>query len=759
LKPKATTQKANATKPPRTKRPVRLLIAAGLLAGFVAWALYDARRPRFDMVATLAGFGAQEGVWDNQWDKAKEKLAELRAGLATEKDPSRRFALKRLIATHALFDGDADAAIQTLEEVQREYAGAMPPGLAEAVKADLAFAHMRRGETENCAEHHTSASCLFPIQGEGVHKLKRGSTEAVRLYNELLADPKTDPENALSYRWLLNLGYQTLGQYPEQVPRQWLIPPEAFKSDYDIGRFPEEAASRGVAEFGAAGGIVLEDFDNDGHLDVMISHFGIGDQLEYFHNNGDGTFTRMTEQAGLKGIVGGLNLVSADYNNDGCIDVLLLRGAWLHENGKFPPSLLRNNCDGTFTDVTAQAGLLSYLPTQTAAWADINNDGYLDLFVGFEINKRVAWPPGTKNFLLYLNNGNGTFTEVGANSGIQLAGMVKGSTWGDYDNDGWPDLYVSILGGPNHLFRNLGTSKGGMPAFADVTARAGVAEPLESFTTWFWDYNNDGWPDIFVTGYAASLPNLVREYIGQKEQAKGEKPRLYRNNKDGTFTDVSREVGLDKLLLTMGANFGDLDNDGYPDFYVGTGQPNLAYLIPNRMFRNDQGKTFQDVTTSGGFGHLQKGHAVAFGDVDNSGNQDVVEVMGGVYQSDKFWTAFYKNPGHGNHWVKLNLVGVKANRFGVGARLRLVLKAADGTRREVFSTVSSGGSFGASSLRPHLGLGTSTDIELLEVKWPGSGTVQTFKGLAADQTYEIREDQPSARSVTWGAKASARAAK
>ncbi len=743
---------------PNLKRS-RVVIAAGVVVTLAAAVVYEVRRPRFDMVATLAQLAAREGVWDNQWDKIDEKLAELRAGLSTERDPSRRFALKRFIATHALYQGDTDAAIQTLEEVQREYAGSMPPSLAETVKADLAFAHLRRGETENCAQHHTSASCLFPIQGEGVHQLKRGSTEAVRLYEELLSDPTTDPENALAYRWLLNLGYQTLGTYPDHVPPQWLIRPEAFKSDYDIGRFAEEAAKRGIVEFGAAGGLILEDFDNDGHLDVMISHMGLTDQLEYFHNNGDGTFTRMTEQAGLKGLVGGLNIVQADYNNDGCIDVFIPRGAWLHDSGKLPPSLLRNNCDGTFTDVTAQAGLLSYYPTQSATWADINNDGYLDLFVGLEIDKRVDWPPGTKNFQLYVNNGNGTFTEVGAASGIQLEGMVKGATWGDYDNDGWPDLYVSILGGGNRLFRNLGTSRGGTPKFADVTAQAGVAEPLVSFTTWFWDYNNDGWPDIFVSGYFATLPNLVREYIGQRAQAKGEKPRLYRNNKDGTFTDVSQSVGLDKLLLTMGANFGDLDNDGFLDFYVGTGQPNLSVLVPNRMFRNAEGKAFQDVTTSGGFGHLQKGHGVAFGDIDNSGNQDVVEVMGGVYPSDKFWTALYKNPGHGNHWVKLQLVGVKANRFGVGARIRIVLKAPDGTRREVFSTVSSGGSFGASSLRPHLGLGQSTNIELLELRWPGSGTVQTFQGLAADQTYEIREDQPVAKPITAGENVSARAMK
>jgi ASPIC and UnbV/FG-GAP-like repeat len=734
-----------------------VLIAAGVLVALVVATVLYVRRPRFDMVATLAGFAAREGTWDNQWDKMKEKLAELRAALATETDPQRRYALKRQIANHALFDGDADAAIATLEEVRREFGSVLPANVNETVKADLAFAHLRRGETENCAEHHTSASCLFPIQGEGVHTLKRGSTEAVKLYGELLSNPATNSDDALTYRWLLNLGYMTLGQYPDGVPQNWLIPPEAFKSDYDIGRFPDEAASRGLTEFGAAGGIIVEDFDNDGHLDVMISHMGIADQLEYFHNNGDGTFTRMTEQAGLKGLFGGLNLVQTDYNNDGCIDVFIPRGAWLHDQGKLPASLLRNNCDGTFTDVTAEAGLLNYYPTQTAAWADVNNDGFLDLFVGYEIDKKVAWPPGTKNFRLYLNNGNGTFTEAGATSGIALEGMVKGATWGDYDNDGWPDLYVSILGGSNHLFHNLGKVAGGTPQFEDVTAKAGVGEPFISFTCWFFDYNNDGWPDIFVSGYSASLPSIAREYLGEGAQAQGERPRLYRNNKDGTFTDVSHEVGIDKLLLTMGANYGDLDNDGFLDFYLGTGQPHLAVLVPNRMFRNNGGKSFQDVTTSGGFGHLQKGHAVAFGDIDNSGNQDVVEVMGGVYPSDKFWTALYKNPGHGNHWVKLSLVGQKANRFAVGGRLRLVVKGKDGARREIFSTVSSGGSFGASSLRPHIGIGPATEIELLEVKWPGSGTVQDFKGLAADQTYEIREGRPAAKVITAGTKASARA--
>lgn len=260
-------------------------------------------------------------------------------------------------------------------------------------------------------------------------------------------------------------------------------------------------------------------------------------------------------------------------------------------------------------------GCCPYYPSQTAAWADVKGDGNVDLFMGHEIvRKQVAWPADAKNFALYLNNRDGTFKEMGAQSGIQLDGMVKGAVFGDYDNDGRPDLYVSVMGGANCLFRIFGPGAGGHPAFVDVTTQAGVAEPTMSFTCWFFDYDNDGWLDIFVSGYWATMPNIVREYLGQKEQAKGDRPRLYRNNRDGTLTDVSRQAGLDQLLLTMGANFGDLDNDGWLDFYLGTGAAPLNNLVPNRMFRDHQGRRFQDVTTSGGFGHLQKGHGVAFGD-------------------------------------------------------------------------------------------------------------------------------------------------
>jgi hypothetical protein len=323
--------------------------------------------------------------------------------------------------------------------------------------------------------------------------------------------------------------------------------------------------------------------------------------------------------------------------------------------------------------------------------------------------------------------------------------MVKGVTADDYDNDGWQDIYVSVMGGPNHLFRNVG-APGKIPKFVDVTEKAGVAEPNMSFTTWFFDYDNDGWPDIFVSGYWATMPNIVREYLGDKAHAKGDRPRLYHNNRDGTFTDVSREAHLDSLLLTMGANFGDLDNDGWLDFYLGTGAAPLTNIVPHQMFRNFRGQYFQNVTTSGGFGHLQKGHAVAFGDVDNTGNQDVFEVIGGAFTSDRFYSALFKNPGHGNHWIKLRLTGTKSNRFAVGARIRLRVTE-EGESRDIFKTVNSGGSFGASSLRPHIGVGKATTIDALEIRWPG-GIPQTFNGpITADRIYEIVEGEPKLNGV------------
>jgi len=417
--------------------------------------------------------------------------------------------------------------------------------------------------------------------------------------------------------------------------------------------------------------------------------------------------------------------------------VLVLRGGWWGKHGKYPMSLLRNNGDGTFEDVTEQAGLLSLNPTQTAAWADYDGDGWLDLFVGHESSDEGAHPSQ-----LFRNNHDETFTEVAAPNGLADLGYVKGVAWGDFNNDGRPDLYVSIKGKPNRLFRNDGPVDRKNPnperwKFTDVTQQAGVGEPMHSFATWFFDYDNDGWPDLFVAGFYMDSLDDIGAFEMDKHH-KAETPRLYHNNHDGTFTDVTKKMKLDRAILVMGAGFGDLDNDGWLDVYLGTGDVSYGALLPNRMFRNAEGKAFQDVTTSGGFGHLQKGHGVSFADLNNDGNEDVFEKMGGAFPGDLYTSVLYENPGNGNHWISFDLEGAQTNRAAFGAHICLTVRRKEGSRK-IYRTVGYGSSFGGNSQRQHIGVGSTTQIEEIEIDWPVSKSVQRFRDVPVDKFFHIKE--------------------
>ena len=513
--------------------------------------------------------------------------------------------------------------------------------------------------------------------------------------------------------------------------------PDVLYHNNGDGTFTDVTEKAGVTDrnlyFGFA--VIFDDLDGDGNLDILISGIGFQDPLRLFHNNADGTFTERSKEAGLGSEMGGLNIVQADYNNDGHTDVFVLRGGWMGKAGVFPSSLLRNNGDGTFTDVTKEAGLLRFGPTQTAVWLDYNNDGLLDLFVAYESSGGVSHPCA-----LFRNNGNGTFTDVAEQAGVNFTGYVKAVVSADYDNDGLPDLYLTIgghEGGDNILFHNNGDG-----TFSNFAAKAGVTEPHHSFSAFFFDYDNDGWPDLFVIGYQVeSVADVAADYLGKPTKA--ERPRLYHNNRNGTFTDVTKAMHLDKVILGMGIGYGDLDNDGYLDFYVGTGNPDLAMIIPKRMFRNDEGKRFQEVTTAGDFGHLQKGHAIAFADINNDGNQDIFEQLGGANFGDIAYSALYANPGNSNHWITLKLEGVQTNRSAIGARIKVTVKTASGPR-DIYKTVSSGGSFGAGPLRQGIGLGKAVEIDHVEIYWPVSRRTQSLRGLAMDKPYQVREDKDQA---------------
>jgi hypothetical protein len=679
---------------------------------------------------------------DNDWKADPNKPAERAAYyksilLNNQLKPEDEVLARRTMASELLRAGDSEGAVDALEELRKicaEKAIKLPPEAERQITSLLAISYLRLGEQENCAHMHGQRSCIFPIKGSGIHSLPRGAEGAVREYTALL---NQDPHDALA-RWLLNVAYMQLGRYPRDVPAKWLVPEKLFNSDAALPEFPDVAMFAGLDMTGRSGGAIMEDFDGDGYLDIMVSSSGPLDQLRLFHNNGDGTFTERTKEAGLTGEIGGLNIVSTDYNNDGHPDVLVLRGGWWGKYGEYPMSLLRNNGNGTFDDVTEEAGLMSLHPTQTAAWADYDNDGWLDLFVGHESAANDPHPSQ-----LFHNNHDGTFTEVGAANGLSSLGYVKGVAWGDFNNDGRPDLYVSVKGGHNHLFRNDGPVDAQHPdpakwKFTDVTQQAGVATQRDSFATWFFDFDNDGWPDIFSAGYYVdSMEDVGAFELGLPYHA--ETPRLYRNNRDGTFTDVTKQVHLDRAILAMGANFGDLDNDGWLDIYLGTGEPAYEALLPNRMFHNNDGKDFQDVTTNGGFGHLQKGHGVAFGDLENNGSEDIFEKMGGAFPGDTYQSVLYQNPIRGNDWVTLKLEGVQTNRAAFGARICVTVIGSGGKRR-IYRTVGYGSSFGGNPFEQHIGLGKSAKIEEIEVDWPTSKKVERFPNVAVDRCYQLREE-------------------
>jgi hypothetical protein len=622
-------------------------------------------------------------------------------------------------------------AIELLENMMRDTSQYMPP----LIYKTLAMAYLRQGERSNCIVNHAAESCIMPINSTGIHSAQNGSSQAIGTYEEIL---KKDPED-LESRWLLNLAYMTLGDYPKKVPPEFLIPGMAGDTTYRIKPFEDVAGDLKLDIRNMAGGSITDDFDNDGYLDLITSAWGSDEPMHYFRNNADGTFTDLSDHVGLNGITGGLNIMQTDYNNDGFKDVFVLRGGWQGEFGKVPNSLLRNNGDGTFTDVTTVSGLLSFHPTQTATWNDFNNDGWLDVFIG---NESAIDLTGEKHpSELFINNKDGTFTEMAGKANCNVSNYVKGVTSGDYNNDGWVDLFISTMDGERRLLRNEGKENEQI-SFKDVTRNAGLGkEHNRTFPTWFWDYNNDGWLDIFVCDYTFDRSLSYHAAAEKLNIPAGapDKMLLYRNNQDGTFTNVATEVGLTVNVFGMGANFGDIDNDGFLDMYLGSGNPLYQSLVPNKMFKNIGGGKFADVTTSARVGHLQKGHGVSFADMDNDGDQDIYLEVGGAYQGDAYQNSFFLNPGQNeNNWICVSLQGTQANRTAIGTRLKISFRE-NGIARTVYRDVNSGGSFGASPLRREIGIGAAKIIDEIVIQWHGSGHVQIFKDIRPNQFIKIIE--------------------
>ena len=640
-----------------------------------------------------------------------------------------RSSLNYRLGIALLYLGRERQAIARLDSARSLYM-ALPvrdPAVASELEFRLGLAYLRLGETENCCLRFTTDSCILPIREGGIHKVEEGSRRAGGLFREVLRDAPPGSKQWMQARWLLNIACMTLGEHPQSLPPDLLIPLEAFRSEAEFPRLLNVAPRLGVDTFGLSGGVIADDFDNDYHLDLLVSNWDTRGQLRFFRNGADGTFADATGKAGLRGIYGGLNLVQADYDNDGFVDALVLRGAWSGRAGRHPNSLLRNDGGSGFSDVSFAAGLGErHFPTQTGSWADCDLDGDLDLYIGNESTEELSAPSQ-----LFLNLGNGRFDETALQAGVGNHRFSKGVAWGDYDGDGFPDLYVSNLDGFNRLYRN---NRDG--TFTDAAMQLGVAWPRSSFPCWFWDFDNDGDLDLYVASYEAGIEHLAASYLGLPHDA--EMARLYRNDGTGGFADAAADLNLLRPTTPMGSNFGDIDNDGFLDFYLGTGDVHYEDLMPNMLYLNDRGGGFLDVTAAAGMGHLQKGHGIAFADFDNDGDQDVFAEMGGAYPGDRFSDTLYENPGFGNRWLSVRLVGTGSNRSAIGARIKVAVDTPGGPR-SIYKSVGSGGSFGANPLRQTIGLGDAVRIEKLEVYWPSTGRTQLFPGVPMDAFIEVVE--------------------
>ncbi len=498
------------------------------------------------------------------------------------------------------------------------------------------------------------------------------------------------------------------------------------------------------------GGAAVFDFNNDGLLDLFFQNGATIPALEksdpgyynrLYRNNGDGTFTDVTEVAGVAGRGYCMGVATGDYDNDGFVD--------LYVCGVNYNQLLRNNGDGTFADMTAKAGVTGIHPrfgktwAITAGWFDYNNDGRLDLFVNSYLTYSIAKAPHCKiqelpaycspnNFdplpnFLYRNNGDGTFTDVSGESGIDaLPGKGMGMAFADYDVDGFADIFVSNDTFPNFLLKNNGNG-----TFRDMAMLAGVAynengRTVAGMGADFRDLDNDGKPEIFHTAmFADTFP-------------------LYKNLGD-QFEDATRAAGItipSSSLTAWGTGIFDFDNDGYKDIFAACSAildnameiQQRPFLLPNALFRNNGNFTFTNVAPQAGpsFTVPAAHRGAAFGDFNNDGKVDAaVVVLNALPQ------LFLNRSENGNHWLLVSLVGSKSNRDGLGARVKIT--TAKGVQYNQATTTV--GYNSASDKRVHFGLGDSATIEKVEVTWPG-GRRQELTGVKANQILTIREPAP-----------------
>jgi tetratricopeptide (TPR) repeat protein len=514
--------------------------------------------------------------------------------------------------------------------------------------------------------------------------------------------------------------------YPKGFPEKYKLPlrPERYGGDLPPPgpRFKDIGKEMGIGRIAGAGPASWADYDQDGRWDLVAC--GCDTFCQLFRNLGT-KFEDVTLAAGLERVDPGFGAVWGDYDGDGFPDLYIARDGW---NGPGADALLHNRGNGTFEEVTAKAGIQEPGSGFNVVWFDYDKDGWLDLFV----TNGVTLDPNINH--LYRNRGDGTFENVTEKAGLleEPRGGTIGVAVGDYDQDGWPDIFVHGRYRANKLYRNLGNGK-----FQDIAREAGVLgdRKQNGFMALAVDIDSDGDLDI-VTSSLAVWDHVLAGYRSDYQTAPDDdQVRIYRNDGKMKFTDIGRDSGFIYPIGSMSANAGDLDNDGYPDLYFGTGNPDIRRLEPNILYMNNGRGYFVDRTRSAGVGVLGKGHGVTMIDWDGDGYLEIYAEVGGFYHGDLWRSYFFDYQGpKNNHWLEVELSQDGHNRQAVGASV--TLRAG---KLNPYQEVLNGRGFGSSDPPIlHFGLGQNQKIEKLTVKWP-DGTVAEIPPPPVDRKIRIHK--------------------
>jgi len=616
----------------------------------------------------------------------------------------------------------------------------------------LGLAYMRRGETENCLpalqgaampaaispmpDHAFPAMQMCSLPLTSPHQKAEYARRAADTFQALLDRYNADDR---LYRWLLNLNYMTLGQFPAGVPEKYRINTPFIDTFYGKGRdraaadfpdfrFEDQAKQLGVNTFHPGRGVAVEDFDGDGYLDIVTG--GSYGPVRFYKNDHGHGFIDKTVGSGLEKVSQILVIVAADYDNDGLPDLLIAR--------PFDHYVLyRNNGNGTFSDVTRESGLLdlwkegNLAATWIPSFADVNNDGKLDIFLAqwslglpFANGGPLARP--RMDSALFIQE-NGRFVNRTKDWGLEA--LVKdnffiGSAFGDYDNDGYPDLFLSSpIRDSSVLLHNAGGKR-----FERTKLIDGISP---GFAAAFLDINHDGRLDILQAGSGDGRSAVEQVVFGEhtNEYRSGHSV-IFLQKPDGTFE--RHEEIFDMPVGTMGVSFGDINNDGCYDFYFGKGSPEPWFILPNMMYvggTNGHGCTLEmrNVSMLNGLGNIQKGHGIVFFDFNDDGRQDIYSALGGMWPGDAWTSQLFTNQSKSsNTWTKIRLRGRKTNYAGIGAAIRV--RAENARHEEIvrYYHMDNKSGFGSAPFLAHIGLMDAVKIQGVDVFWPVSGCKTTY---------------------------------